>query len=145
MTIRLAMRADPIGADRARRRVLALAAAPWLWLLPLTGEAAPAQVGVASIYAHRLDGRLTASGERYDAEALTAAHRTQPFGTRVRVTNLRTRRSVVVRINDPGPARRDRLIDLTPRAAARIGLRSRGLARVRVQPLVEPEPAPGSP
>src|SRR5262245_16935787 len=64
----------------------------------------PAQeVGTASYYAESLDGRRTASGERYDMHALTAAHRTLPFGSRVRVTNLDNGRSVVVRINDRGP------------------------------------------
>src|SRR4029453_6777882 len=77
-----------------------------------TNQPAP-EVGVASYYSESLHGRRTASGERYDMEALTAAHRTLPFGSRVRVTNLSNRRSVVVRINDRGPYVEKRLIDLS--------------------------------
>lgn len=90
------------------------------------------RTGIASVYAHRLDGRLTASGERYDPDALTAAHASLPFGTQVRVTNVRNRRSVIVRINDRGPYVRNRIIDLTPRAATAIGFSTRGIGRVRL-------------
>ena len=89
--------------------------------MPLT---ASAQSGMASVYS----GGRTASGERTNAGTLTAAHRTLPFGTRVRVTNLRTGRSVVVRINDRGPFVRGRVIDVTPAAAHALGFS--GLARV---------------
>lgn len=118
-----------------RRALLALALAAAAGRAGAGAATAPgaAQTGIASIYAKRLDGRTTASGEDFDMDALTAAHRTLPFGTRVRVTNLRNRRSVVVRINDRGPAVTSRLIDLTPRAAAVLGMHRRGLARVRVE------------
>jgi rare lipoprotein A len=79
--------------------------------------AASAQSGLASIYS----GGMTANGERAIASALTAAHRTLPFGTLVRVTNQRTGRSVVVRINDRGPFKRGRVIDVTPAAAHALG------------------------
>ena len=92
-----------------------------------------AEVGVASYYASRHHGRRTASGERYDEQALTAAHRTLPFGTRVRVTNLATGRSVVVTINDRGPFRRGRIIDVSRRASRDLGFLRAGLARVRVE------------
>ena len=91
--------------------------------LPL---AASAQSGIASVYGY---GR-TASGERVSPGALTAAHRTLPFGTMVRVTNRSSGRSVVVRINDRGPFVRGRIIDLTPAAARALGFS--GLANVSV-------------
>ena len=87
---------------------------------------ASAQSGVASVYAYR--GGRTASGERGMPSALTAAHRTLPFGTMVRVTDTRTRRSVVVRINDRGPFVRGRIIDVSPAAARALGFS--GLAHV---------------
>ena len=87
--------------------------------------------GMASMYGTKGDGyagRRTASGERVSSGALTAAHKTLPFGTMVRVTNTRTQRSVVVRINDRGPFVRGRVIDLTPAGARAIGMS--GLAPV---------------
>jgi rare lipoprotein A len=87
---------------------------------------ASAQSGIASIYY----GGRTANGERASARGLTAAHRTLPFGTMVRVTNRRTGRSVVVRINDRGPFVRGRIIDLTPAAAHVLGFS--GLAPVNI-------------
>ena len=87
--------------------------------------------GVASMYGSRRDGyagRRTASGERVHSGALTAAHKTLPFGTMVRVTNRRNNQSVVVRINDRGPFVRGRVIDLTPAGARAIGMS--GLAPV---------------
>lgn len=85
--------------------------------------------GIASVYSDR----RTASGERFSARALTAAHRTLPFGTRVRVTSVRTGRSAIVRINDRGPFIRGRIIDLSPAAAAHIGLTPKmGVTKVEV-------------
>ncbi len=91
--------------------------------IPIT---AWAQTGLASVYS----GGRTADGEHASAGGLTAAHRSLPFGTLVRVTNERTGRSVVVRINDRGPFVRGRIIDLTPAAAHAIGFS--GLAHVNV-------------
>jgi rare lipoprotein A len=88
-----------------------------------------AQSGIASVYAYA--GEKTASGERAHPGGLTAAHRTLPFGTRVRVTNKSNGRSVVVRINDRGPFVRGRVIDLTPAAARALGFS--GLAHVTLQ------------
>ena len=93
--------------------------------------------GIASWYGPRFEGRTTASGERFDENALTAAHATLALGTRVRVTNLRNGRSVVVRINDRGPRYRHRLIDLSRAAAAALGMIRRGTAPVRVEVLGE--------
>jgi len=92
-----------------------------------------AQVGVASYYAHAHHGRRTASGEAFDMGALTGAHRTLPFGTRVRVTNLANGRRTVVRINDRGPFKRKRLIDLSYAAARELGMVGTGTARVRLE------------
>jgi len=88
--------------------------------------------GVASYYGRRFHGRLTANGERFNMNAMTAAHKTLPFGTRVRVTNPRNGRTVTVRINDRGPFIRGREIDLSRGAAERIGMISSGHARVRL-------------
>lgn len=92
--------------------------------------------GIASWYGPNFAGRPTANGEIFDPSQLTAAHKTLPFGTRVRVTNLATGRDVVVRINDRGPFKPGRVIDLSRAAAESIGLIASGVARVRVE-LVE--------
>ena len=97
------------------------------------------EVGNASFYAHRFHGRSTASGERYDETKLTAAHRTLPFGTRVRVTNLENGRSVMLRVNDRGPHRKSRVIDVSYVAAKRLGFVRDGVARVRVEVAYLPE------
>ena len=91
---------------------------------------AHAQSGIASIYS----GGRTANGERAAAGGLTAAHRTLPFGTQVRVTNRANGRSVVVRINDRGPFVRGRIIDLTPAGARALGFS--GVAQVEIEPLI---------
>ena len=93
----------------------------------LTPSAA-GQTGVASVYSHE-SGSATASGQRLDGEAFTAAHRT-PFGTKVKVTNKSNGRSVVVTINDRGPFVRGRVIDVTPAAARLLGFS--GLAQVAI-------------
>jgi rare lipoprotein A len=90
--------------------------------------AACAESGIASVYAY--DGGKTASGERANPRALTAAHRTLPFGSTVKVTNKNNGRVVYVRINDRGPFTRGRIIDLTPAAARQLGFN--GLASVTV-------------
>jgi rare lipoprotein A len=88
--------------------------------------------GMASYYGRELLGRRTASGERFDPTELTAAHRTLPFGSKVRVTNPRSGKSVVVRINDRGPFSRGRLIDVSEAAARRIGLFAMGHGQVKL-------------
>jgi rare lipoprotein A len=89
--------------------------------------------GIASWY----DDHRTASGERFDVQAMTAAHRKLPFGTKVRVVDLKTEKSVIVRINDRGPYIRGRIIDLTIGAARKLGMYHRGIAKVRVEVLRE--------
>ena len=86
--------------------------------------------GVASYY---WQDQKTASGERFDKMAMTAAHKTLPFGTRVRVTNVANGQSVVVRINDRGPFKGGRVIDLSYAAAGAISMRDKGLAPVKIQ------------
>ena len=93
------------------------------------------KTGTASYYGAKHHGKRTASGERFNKNALTAAHRQLPFGTRVKVTNLNNDRSCVVRINDRGPHSRGRLIDVSHEAAEQLGMLRSGTARVRVQAL----------
>jgi peptidoglycan lytic transglycosylase len=91
-----------------------------------------AQAQVATYYGKEFAGHRTASGERFNPGAMTAAHRTLPFGTRVRVTNSHTGRSVIVRINDRGPFVKGRSIDLSSGAARAIGMGSTGNVRMEV-------------
>jgi rare lipoprotein A len=130
--------AGPAGMDAA-------AAAAFIEIVPVppTTETTiqPASVGEdaevlgrgsASYYAAKFDGRRTASGERFDNDAMTAAHRSLPFGSKVRVTNTANGRSVVVRINDRGPFTRGRMIDVSRAAAEELGLVARGHATVEL-------------
>ena len=103
--------------------------------LPYASAKGFVQTGTASWYGSECQGLPTASGERYDQFGLTAAHKLLPLGTRIRVTNLRNGRSVVVRINDRGPYAGSRIIDLTRTAADRLGMREAGTARVRIASL----------
>jgi rare lipoprotein A len=97
------------------------------------------QAGIASWYGPRFHGRKTASGEVFAQNKMTAAHRTLRFGTRVEVTHVKNGRSVEVRINDRGPYRRGRIIDVTRAAAAELGMKAAGLAMVKLRP-VHPVP-----
>jgi rare lipoprotein A len=101
------------------------------------------QTGMATFYAAHLAGRRTASGERYDPEALTAAHRSLPLGTLVRVTRIDAAgaplsASVLVRVNDRGPYGPGRILDLSLAAARRLGMLHAGVVRVRVQVIARP-------
>jgi rare lipoprotein A len=100
--------------------------------LPNTSTVTPAQRGVASYYAPAFHGRRTANGERFDTQALTAAHNTLPFGTIVRVVNVANGRSVEVRVNDRGPFVGGRVIDVSARAAEALGMVDAGIADVRI-------------
>lgn len=110
---------------------------------PLTDDGSSAsdfhQIGRASWYGRGFHGRRTANGERYDMHALTAAHRTLPLGSYVRVTNPATSTSVVVRINDRGPYARGRVIDLSMAAASALHMRHAGTARVQIEGLTQQE------
>ena len=89
-------------------------------------------VGLASWYGQRHQGHATASGETYDVNKLTAAHRTMPFGTRLRVTNVENGRSVVVRVNDRGPWKENRVLDVSLAAARALGMVGDGVTRVEI-------------
>ncbi len=91
--------------------------------------------GQASWYGAKHHGKKTASGERFNQHALTAAHRTLAFGTRVKVTNIRNNKSVTVRVNDRGPYSKGRIIDLSRAAANKIDMLNSGVAPVRLQVL----------
>lgn len=98
-----------------------------------------AQVGLASWYGLQHQGRLTASGERFDEAKLTAAHRTLPLDTKVKVTNLENGRSIEVKVNDRGPYVAGRVLDVSTRAARELGMEQEGLALVRIEVLPPPQ------
>ena len=113
------------GAGTRVRRPPAMAHVPANWN----------QHGLASWYGTgRQSGHATASGERFDPDALTAAHTQLPLGTRVRVHAVSTGRSVVVRVNDRGPYHGHRIIDLSPEAARQLGIMGRGVSKVEIEP-----------
>jgi len=91
--------------------------------------------GVASYYHSKFQGRITASGELYDEDKMTAAHNRLPMGTRIKVTNLRNMRSIIVRVNDRLHHRNKRLVDLSRAAASKLGYIGRGITRVKVEVL----------
>jgi len=100
-----------------------------------TAVEAGSSCGTASFYGPGFHGNLTASGERFNSQAMTAAHRSLPFGSRVRVTNQSNGRSVVIKINDDGPHYGNRIIDLSQGAFSRIASLGQGLAQVCVSRL----------
>ena len=99
--------------------------------------------GIASYYADEFNGRKTSNGEIYDMNAFTAAHRTLPFNSKVRVTNTLTGKSIIVRINDRGPFKDNRIIDLSLAAAKSLELIGSGTAPVRLE-VIEPGDSPGT-
>ena|SRR6266404_5731125 len=126
-----------ISTRRLRGTLLVLA----LWLSacsavpprPAPGQPTFTETGVASWYGRYHHGKTTAAGERFDMNRLTAAHRSLPFNTTVRVTNLENRKTVKVRINDRGPYVRTRIIDLSSRAARELGIDANGVVQVRLE------------
>jgi rare lipoprotein A len=116
-----------------QKKILLAPALAMLAFLPTSPLQANVADGVASYYGERFDGRRTASGVRFDMNAMTAAHRTLAFGTQVTVTNTANGRSVDVIINDRGPFIHGRTIDLSKGAAREIGILNRGVAPVRLQ------------
>jgi rare lipoprotein A len=98
------------------------------------------QIGLASWYGEQFQGRETANGETYDMNDLTCAHRSLPLGTWVKVTNLHTRKWIVVRVNDRGPVPDTRIADLSSQAARMLGMRNRGVTRVRLD-VIDPHQA----
>ena len=101
--------------------------------LPAREVASFAQEGLASWYGRRFHRRHTASGEHFDMKELTAAHRTLPLHTVVRVTNLANNRTVLVRVNDRGPFAHGRIIDVSHTAALQLGMAKAGVAQVRIE------------
>lgn len=99
------------------------------------------QVGQASWYGLKFQGKRTATGERFDMNSLTCAHRSLPLGSWLRVTNLRNRRSVFVRVNDRGPVAEDRIIDLSYAAAHAVGLDGTGKVKLEAVSANDPEMA----
>lgn len=99
------------------------------------------QYGIASFYSDKFQGRKTSSGEIFSQKKLTAAHNTLPLGTYIRVTNLRNKKSVIVRVNDRLHHRNKRLVDLSRSAASKIGFIRSGITRVRVEVLGKKPPS----
>lgn len=104
---------------------------------PMESADGYSEVGIASWYGPGFHGKLTANGETYNQKAMTAAHKTLPLPTLVKVENLENGKSVVVRVNDRGPYSKGRIIDLTEVAARRLGMIDKGTAKVRVSVLSE--------
>ncbi len=111
------------------------------WLAGGQSEPLVIEQGTASYLANALHGRRTDSGERYDMNELTAAHKTLPFGTRVIVRSLQTGREVAVRITDRGPHLKSRIIDLSHAAAVALGIKSAGLSQVQIVEAQAQKPA----
>lgn len=104
---------------------------------PMESADGYSEVGIASWYGPGFHGKLTANGERYNQKAMTAAHRTLPLPTLVKVENLENGKSIIVRVNDRGPYSKGRIIDLTETGARRLGMLDKGTAKVRVSVLSE--------
>lgn len=98
------------------------------------------QIGQASWYGRYFQGKKTANGESYDMNALTCAHRSLPLGSWVRVTNLKNRQSIFVRVNDRGPVPENRIVDLSYGAARAVGITSSGLGKVKLETLRPGDP-----
>jgi rare lipoprotein A len=113
--------------------------APPLAKIPAPSQSTLVETGLASWYGRRFHGNLTASGEVFNQEKLTAAHRTLPWGSRVKVTNLTNGKSVEVRINDRGPFGKGRMIDVSRAAAKVLDMVGSGITTVRVEWLPDSE------
>lgn len=128
------------GADRRRRWVFLAAVGLVVCLADIARASEDvgwiAKIGAASWYGGEFGWRRTASGERFNPHGLTGAHRSLPMGSRVRVTNLRNGRTVLVTITDRGPFRRRREIDLSYGAARQLGFVERGVERVMIEPVI---------
>ncbi len=127
----MAPMSDRLRPARTIRTTAAVVVLAWL----LSGSNAWTEQGPASWYGKSFHGQLAASGEMYDAEAFTAAHRTLPFGTNVRIRRVDGGKSVVVRINDRGPYSGNRIIDVSEAAARRLGMTDPGVVTVALEVL----------
>jgi rare lipoprotein A len=133
------MRARSLFVSTAVGALLLAAAGAFAQAQPAPAAAGPAAVsasdhrlsGLAAVYSDRLNGHKTASGKRYDKKALTAAHPTLPFGSKVKITNEKNGKSVVVTINDRGPTQPERVFDISQAAAKQIGIGPKSMAPVK--------------
>ncbi len=91
------------------------------------------ETGLAAVYSSALNGHITASGQVYSGSKLTAAHKTLPYGTKIKVTNTKNDKSVVLRVNDRGPVQAGRMLDITPSAAARLGIPRKVMREVTLE------------
>lgn len=105
---------------------------------PLARAADAAETGLAAVYSDKLNGKLTASGQRYDRNKLTAAHKTLPYGTMVKVVNTKNKKTATVRINDRGPTQAGRILDISPAAARQLGIKPRAMAEVEASVVSQP-------
>jgi rare lipoprotein A len=145
----LAVALSPLAQGQNAPAAAAPAAAPAATVVapaapaPAAAKEAPAagaSDGKVAYYGKKFHGRKTASGERFNAGALTMAHKTLPFGTMVKVTNVKNNRSVVVRVNDRGPTSPDRVGDLSAAAAAKIRMLRSGVIDAKLEVVGEPKP-----
>lgn len=113
-----------------------------LLLISFSSVSAQVEKGQASFYADKFEGRPTASGEKYIHSQLTAAHKSLPFGTVLKVTNLKNNKSVIVRVNDRGPFVKGRIIDLSKSAAQALGFEKQGIAKVAIEVIDRNNSAP---
>lgn len=115
------------------------------FLTGLTSLVQAQEYGLASYYSDKFQGRPTASGELYDRDKMTAAHKTHPYGTYIRVTRLDNKKSVVVRVNDRGPYISGRVVDVSKKAADQLDLATDGTARVKVEVVSKPDEEQAAP
>jgi rare lipoprotein A len=126
----------PAAAPASPATPAAPAAAPAPAATPAASSqpaAAGVETGLAAVYSDKLQGRKTASGQVYDRNKLTTAHKTLPFGTKVKVTNVKNDKSVVLVVNDRGPTQAGRVLDISPAAAKSLGFSPKAMAEVRVE------------
>jgi len=109
-----------------------------IWISETSAQSLFVQEGMASYYADKFEGKPTASGEKYKHDRLTAAHKTLPFGTIIRVTNLANNKTVEVKVNDRGPFVEGRIVDLSKLAATRLDFVNKGLAKVKLEVVKNP-------
>ena len=124
-----ALAAPPAASPSSPPTPAAAAAAP----APASAPVASEETGLVAVYSDRLNHHKTASGKMYDRSQLTAAHKTLPFGTRVKVTNTRNGKSVVLTITDRGPREAGRILDISPAAAHELGMLGRGMGQVKLE------------
>ena len=127
--------ARPSGSVKLATQVVPVVAK----LIPLATQEVESELGLASWYGEECQGNPTASGEVFDMNGLTAAHRSLPLGTKIKVTNIRNNRSLVVRVNDRGPFVYSRFLDLSMAAAKKLGFFGAGVAKVRAEVVSYPK------